>query len=88
MRLRHRPSRRARGDAVVQDGHLRETEIEGTQFALLSALSSLGPCNQAAIGERFALDKTTLSRNLKLLKNKGWIEAAEPRKTGGSGGTS
>src|SRR5258705_10290663 len=69
--------RAARAVTQLYDGHLRATEIEGTQFALLSVLSSLGPCNQAAIGERFALDKTTLSRNLKLLKNKGWIEAAE-----------
>jgi len=69
--------RAARAVTQLYDGHLRATEIEGTQFTLLSVLSSLGPCNQAAIGERFALDKTTLSRNLKLLKNKGWIEAAE-----------
>src|SRR2546428_570933 len=69
--------RAARAVTQLYDGHLRATEIEGTQFALLSVLSSLGPCNQAAIGERFALDKTTLSRNLKLLKHKTWIEAAE-----------
>ena len=69
--------RAARAVTQLYDGHLRATEIEGTQFALLSVLRALGPCNQAAIGERFALDKTTLSRNLRLLKNKGWIEAAE-----------
>ena len=69
--------RAARAVTQLYDGHLRAAEIEGTQFALLSVLGSLGPCNQSAIGERFALDKTTLSRNLKLLKNKGWIEAAE-----------
>jgi DNA-binding MarR family transcriptional regulator len=61
----------------LYDAHLRASDIEGTQFALLSALKSQGPCNQAAISERFALDKTTLSRNLTLLKNKGWIESAE-----------
>jgi DNA-binding MarR family transcriptional regulator len=66
--------RAARAVTQLYDGHLRGADIEGTQFALLSALASLGPCNQAAIGQRFALDKTTLSRNLKLLKNKGWIE--------------
>jgi DNA-binding MarR family transcriptional regulator len=69
--------RAARMVTQLYDGHLRAAEIEGTQFALLSVLSSLSPCNQAAIGERIALDKTTLSRNLKLLKNKGWIEEAE-----------
>jgi DNA-binding MarR family transcriptional regulator len=69
--------RAARAVTQLYDGHLRATDIEGTQFTLLSVLSSLGPCNQAAICERFALDKTTLSRNLKLLKNKGWIKTAE-----------
>jgi DNA-binding MarR family transcriptional regulator len=68
--------RAARAVTQLYDGHLRSSEIEGTQFALLSVLRSIGPCNQTAIGERFALDKTTLSRNLKLLKHKGWIEAA------------
>src|SRR6185295_5963120 len=66
--------RAARAVTQLYDRHLRATEIEGTQFTLLSVLSSLGPCSQAAIGHRLALDKTTLSRNLKLLKNKGWIE--------------
>jgi DNA-binding MarR family transcriptional regulator len=66
--------RAARAVTQLYDGHLRDSRIEGTQFALLSVLSSQGPCSQAAIGHRFALDKTTLSRNLKLLKNKGWIE--------------
>lgn len=69
--------RAARAVTQLYDGHLRDAGIEGTQFALLSALSSHGPCSQAAIGHRFALDKTTLSRNLKLLKLKGWIEAAD-----------
>ncbi|MBI3400829.1 MAG: winged helix-turn-helix transcriptional regulator [Acidobacteria bacterium] len=68
--------RAARAVTQLYDGHLRSSEIEGTQFALLSVLSSQGPCSQAAIGHRFALDKTTLSRNLKLLKDKGWIETA------------
>ncbi|MBI3490578.1 MAG: winged helix-turn-helix transcriptional regulator [Acidobacteria bacterium] len=66
--------RAARVVTQLYDGHLRSNQIEGTQFALLSVLGSQGSCSQAAIGHRFALDKTTLSRNLKLLKNKGWIE--------------
>lgn len=68
--------RAARAVTQLYDMHLRASDIEGTQFALLSVLGSIGPCSQAAIGHRFALDKTTLSRNLKLLKRKGWIETA------------
>lgn len=69
--------RAARVLTQLYDGHLRASEIEGTQFSLLALLDSTGPCSQAAIGERFALDKTTLSRNMKLLKNKGWIESTD-----------
>jgi DNA-binding MarR family transcriptional regulator len=68
--------RAARAMTQLYDRHLRESGIEGTQFALLSALHALGPSNQSAIARRFALDKTTLSRNLKLLRRKGWIAAA------------
>ena len=62
--------------AVTQfyDSWLRRYGIEGPQFALLAMLERLGPCNQATMGRHFDLDKTTLSRNLKLLKTRRWIE--------------
>lgn len=68
--------RAARAVTQLYDSHLRPNDIEATQFALLSVLESQEPCSQASISPLLALDKTTLSRNLKLLKNKGWIEAA------------
>src|SRR5262245_24027178 len=39
-------------------------------------LDRLGECSQAEMGARFDLDKTTLSRNMKLLNERGWIEFA------------
>jgi DNA-binding MarR family transcriptional regulator len=66
--------RAARAVTQLYDSYLRASDIEGTQYGLLSVLGSIGPCSQAAIAHRFALDKTTLSRNLKLLRRKGWIE--------------
>src|SRR5437764_14499680 len=69
--------RAARALTQMYDAHLQPAGIEGTQFALLSVIASIGPCSQAAIGHRFALDKTTLSRNLKLLRKKGWIADVE-----------
>ncbi len=59
------------------DRHLREAGVESTQFALLSVLASAGPCTQAAIGQRFGFDKSTLSRNLKVLRERGWIADAQ-----------
>jgi DNA-binding MarR family transcriptional regulator len=50
--------------------------VEPSQFALLSALSSHPGATQAPIGRALGLDKTTLSRNLRLLEKNGWIEVA------------
>jgi DNA-binding MarR family transcriptional regulator len=63
----------------LYDGWLRAHGIEGPQFALLAMLERLGECNQATLGQRFDLDKTTLSRNVRLLRQKGWIAALPGR---------
>ena len=52
----------------LYDAHLRPHGLESPQFALLSLLAAAGPTSQAAIGQRFGYDKTTLSRNLKVLR--------------------
>ena len=61
----------------LYDSHLRPHGLESTQFALLSLLAVAGPTSQAAIGQRFGYDKTTLSRNLKVMREHGWIAVAE-----------
>jgi DNA-binding MarR family transcriptional regulator len=68
--------RASRAVTQVYDSWLRRHGIEGPQFALLATLDRLGECNQATMGRRFDLDKTTLSRNLKRLNQKGWIVIA------------
>ena len=60
----------------MYDVSLRDTDLEVPQFALLNMLEKVGPCSQATMGRKFALEKTTLSRNLKFLQSKGWVEAA------------
>lgn len=57
----------------IYEEELRE-HLAMPQFALLSALHALPGCNQAALARRLDFDKTTLSRNLKLLEKNGWIE--------------
>ncbi|HXA68511.1 MAG TPA: MarR family winged helix-turn-helix transcriptional regulator [Bryobacteraceae bacterium] len=47
--------------------------MEAPQFALLMTLQQQGPCGPVDLGRRYALDKTTVSRNLQLLERKGWI---------------
>jgi DNA-binding MarR family transcriptional regulator len=58
----------------LYDSRLRDTGMEAPQFALMMTLDRQGPCSQSALGRRYALDKTTVSRNLKLLERNGWVE--------------
>jgi DNA-binding MarR family transcriptional regulator len=60
----------------LYDSRLRDSGLEAPQFALMMALDRQGPCSQVAIGRRHALDKTTVSRNLKLLERNGWIDGS------------
>ena len=61
--------------AVTQryEDALRPTGIRLTQFTLLQMLSLAGPLTQGALGERLAMDSTTLSRTLRPLERAGWI---------------
>ncbi|HEY2850087.1 MAG TPA: MarR family transcriptional regulator [Gemmatimonadaceae bacterium] len=55
---------------------LRAHQIEGAQFALLAMIGGSGACTQASLAERFDFDKTTVSRNVRLLTRRGWIAFA------------
>jgi len=57
--------------ALLPDG------IEITQFTLLMALNDVGETSQGELGEILALDSTSLTRMLKLLKDHGWVQAKE-----------
>lgn len=73
---------------------LRRAGMEGTQFGILQLIARLGPMTQNQLGDRLAAGETTVSRNLKLLQERGWVELAEgadrrlargPRGAGGRG---
>ena len=66
----------ARTLTQLYDTALRDTGLEAPQFALLMAIEQIGPCSQSALGERYALDKTTVSRNVKWLERQGWVRGA------------
>jgi DNA-binding MarR family transcriptional regulator len=59
----------------LYDGRLRRSGLEAPQFALLMTLEKQGPSSQSDLGKRYGLDKTTVSRNLKLLERNGWIQS-------------
>lgn len=60
----------------LYDSRFRRIGLEAPQFALLATLEQAGPCNQVDLGKRYSLEKTTVSRNLRLLEGKGWIAAS------------
>jgi DNA-binding MarR family transcriptional regulator len=57
----------------IYDQELRNADIEVTQFGLLTALAALGEANQKTLSAGFAMDSTTLTRTLALLRRQGWI---------------
>jgi DNA-binding MarR family transcriptional regulator len=57
----------------IYDQELRKADIEITQFGLLTALAALGEANQKTLSAGFAMDSTTLTRTLALLRRQRWI---------------
>jgi DNA-binding MarR family transcriptional regulator len=58
----------------LYDQELHKAGIEITQFGLLTALAIVGETNQKALSAGFAMDSTTLTRTLALLRKQGWIQ--------------
>src|SRR5215469_2687859 len=57
----------------IYDQELRKANIEITQFGLLTALAIVGEANQKTLSAGFAMDSTTLTRTLALLRKQHWI---------------
>jgi len=67
--------RAARAVTRLYNRHLQSGDLEITQFTLLMALAQVGEIAQGELGEILALDSTSLTRMLKLLKERGWVQA-------------
>jgi DNA-binding MarR family transcriptional regulator len=59
----------------LYDEELRP-HLEVSQFALLSVLEQNPACTQARLARDAGFDKTTISRNLALMRRHGWVEDA------------
>lgn len=58
----------------MYDSYLREAGITCQQFSTLEHIRAMEPVSVTALAGRMGLDHTSLSRNLKLLKENFWIE--------------
>lgn len=66
----------------IYDQALREYGINAPQFSLLVIIHKLAPASSAEIGRYSRQDRSTLTRNLKILADEGWIQES-PEKSAG-----
>lgn len=69
--------RAARAVTRLYNRELLSDGIEITQFTLMMTVNHVGEISQGELGEILALDSTSLTRMLKLLKDHGWVQAKE-----------
>ncbi len=60
----------------IYDDALRPVGLKITQLTLLRGLDRLGSATYNEIATELSLDKTTISRNIKLLIDAGWVEVS------------
>lgn len=58
----------------IFDEELRPLGLVSAQHTLLGSIMRLGVATRAEIGRANCLDRSTLTRNLKLMSDAGWIE--------------
>ena len=56
------------------DEQMRESQVRPTQFSLLAMINSLGPASVTEIADALGMERTTLTRNLKLLERDRLVE--------------
>jgi DNA-binding MarR family transcriptional regulator len=65
--------RTARAITQHYEHHLKPTGLTVTQFTLLALLSLAGPQPLSRFADQLGLDRTTLTRNLRPLRARGWV---------------
>jgi DNA-binding MarR family transcriptional regulator len=57
----------------LYDQALRPEGLRATQFTILQALTLAGEVTQGELGSVLAIDSTTLTRTLKIMRREGWV---------------
>lgn len=65
--------RASRALTQVYEQALRPLGLRGTQFTVLQALWLAGEVSQGQLGHILAMDSTTLTRTLEIMRRRGWI---------------
>ncbi len=81
--LAYRTRRLSRVITRLFNDHLRPVGINIAEMNLLVAIAALGSVQPAQLGRALEMEKSTLSRNLKRLADRGWIASqANPEARG------
>jgi DNA-binding MarR family transcriptional regulator len=65
--------RTSRALTQLYDDVLRPLGLRATQFTILQALERAGELSQGQLGQILAMDSTTLTRTLAIMRRHGWI---------------
>jgi DNA-binding MarR family transcriptional regulator len=65
--------RTSRALTQLYENALRPLGLRATQFTILQALSLAGEVSQRQLGEMLAMDSTSLTRTLAIMRRQGWI---------------
>jgi DNA-binding MarR family transcriptional regulator len=65
----------------LYDAELAQAGLKGTQYSLLSNLISMSPVSPGELARRMEMDPSTLTRNVRLLVEQGWVEHGPGRDT-------
>ena len=67
----------ARAVTQMYDEMLRKTGLRATQYSILQVTMRIGPATVMRLAEVLVTDRTTLTRNLALLENQGFVAITE-----------
>lgn len=65
--------RTSRALTQLYEDALRPLGLRATQFTILQALWLAGEVTQSQLGEILAMDSTTLTRTMQIMRREGWI---------------
>jgi DNA-binding MarR family transcriptional regulator len=69
--------RTARAVTQLYDAALQETGLRSTQFAILVAIAKSQPVSIGSLADVLVMDRTTLTRSLRLLKKDGLVAISD-----------
>lgn len=70
----HKLRQLLRGVSRLYDAEIAHAGLKATQYSLLSNLAASGPVAPGTLARRMGMDASTLTRNVRLLIDQGWVK--------------